>query len=110
MDRPTRIRKINLSLGLSRHVEQQRDSREGEERDLTEIRQASESSRPTEETSVCTGEKTEVQRGPLTSQVCLKVESLDSISGLLVQCALGPGSPIGPLFAMTTPLVVSLSP
>lgn len=88
MDGPTRIRKINFSLGLPRLVERRKDSGEGEERDLTEIHQAFESSRPTVETSVCTDEKTEVQRGPMTGQVSLEVESLDSISGLPVQCTL----------------------
>lgn len=121
MDRPTRVRRINLSLGqlesggqdLRRMTELGRDSREGEGRNITEIHQMfklESALKPTEQASIFTDEKTKAQRRAMTHQVSLRIDSLNSTSGFLDLCCLGPGPLMSPSSAMVKLLGVCLSP
>lgn len=66
--------------------------------------------KPTEQAPIFIDEKTKPQRRPVTHQVSLKLESLNSISGLLDQCSLGPRPLMCPPSAMAKPLVVCPRP
>lgn len=114
-------RKTSLSLsqlesggqGLRRIIELGKDSKEDEGRNITQIHQMFESERalkPTEQAPIFIDEKTKPQRRPVTHQVSLKLESLNSISGLLDQCSLGPRPLMCPPSAMAKALVVCPHP
>lgn len=112
VDRPSKIRKINLSLSQLESGGQDLcripgKTRGGSSLKYTRCLSRNVPSRPTEQDSVFIDEKAEAQRGTTTRQVSHKTDCRDSISGLLAQCSLGPGPITCPPSAMSKPYGLS---